>query len=101
MTFFPLRLLPGFVSYKVSLFWGLTYDYFPLLVVEFSDRLFLQSIGLGLICGLVAWLFIELFDRCRQGFLWVQKRFSIWEPLMHFLAAYYWLFYYSLSLQII
>lgn len=83
---FP-AIITGFISYKVSLFWGLTYDYFPLLVVEFSDRLFLQSIGLGLSCGLAAWLFIELFDRCRQGFLWIQKRFSIWEPLMPFLGG--------------
>lgn len=42
----------------------------------------MKVIAIGIICGLIAWLFIEMFERSRMLFQYIQKRFSIWPPLM-------------------
>lgn len=78
---FP-AIIAGTVSFEVSKFWGNTYTYFPMLSLEFSKGLFIKIIVIGIMCGLISWLFIEMFERSRMLFQYIQRRFSIWPPLM-------------------
>lgn len=78
---FP-AIIAGTVSFEVSKFWGNTYSYFPMLSLEFSKSLFIKVIVIGALCGLISWLFIEMFERFSMFFRYIQCRFSIWPPLM-------------------
>lgn len=78
---FP-AVIAGAISFEVSKYWGNDYSYFPITAAHFSEGLFTKIIIIGIVCGLVSWLFIEMFERVRMLFQFVQRRFSIWPPLM-------------------
>jgi len=80
-------IFPGIIaavtSLEVSKFWGITYDSFPVHIsASFSQILFAKIIMIGILCGLVAWLFVELIEKIRFLFTVLQQRFHIWQPLM-------------------
>jgi H+/Cl- antiporter ClcA len=84
---FP-AVIAGISSFEVSKLWRLSYTYYPVSISShFSEILFLKMILIGLICGLIAWLFIELFENVRLLFRVTQQRFNIWPPLMPFLGG--------------
>ncbi|MCM3570679.1 chloride channel protein [Neobacillus mesonae] len=84
---FP-AVISGVTSFEISKMWGLTYDYYPLkMSTQFSEGLFIKIIILGILCGLVSWLFIELFVQAKTFFSFVQKRFHIWKPFMPFMGG--------------
>ncbi|TAL89098.1 MAG: chloride channel protein [Candidimonas sp.] len=85
-------IFPGIIaaitSFEISRFWGITYDYFPLnMAVPFSTALFTKVILIGILCGLVSWLFIEFIEQIRLFFTFIQKQLHIWMPLMPFLGG--------------
>ncbi len=76
-------VIAGITSFQISKIWGITYAYYPLDFVEdFSEALFLKVIIIGILCGLVALLFIEMFEEMRLFFNYIQQRFRIWRPMM-------------------
>src|SRR5699024_8381232 len=76
-------VIAGITSYQISKFWGITYTYYPFEIVsDFSELLFVKIIIIGILCGLVALLFIELFEEVRLFFSYIQQRFHIWRPMM-------------------
>jgi H+/Cl- antiporter ClcA len=80
-------IFPGIIaaitSFQISKFWGLTYEYFPLhLDGVFSEWLLLKILVIGIGCGLVSWLFVELLQQSRSLFRTIQQRFKVWPPLM-------------------
>lgn len=84
---FP-AVIAAITSFEVSKFWGITYDYFPLnMTVHFSDSLFAKVILIGILCGLVSWLFIEFIEQIRLFFTFVQRQFHIWMPLIPFMGG--------------
>lgn len=84
---FP-AIIAGITSFEISKFWGVPYTYYPAdISSHFSESLFIKIIIIGIVCGLVAWLFIELYEQCRAIFSFVQMRFSIWPPLMPLLGG--------------
>ncbi|MDQ0215360.1 H+/Cl- antiporter ClcA [Oikeobacillus pervagus] len=83
---FP-AIIAGVTSYEVSKFWGITYTFYPIGTSHFSEGLFMKIILIGIICGLIAWLFIEMFEQVRAIFQFVQQRFQIWPPLMPMLGG--------------
>jgi H+/Cl- antiporter ClcA len=84
---FP-AIIAGISSFEVSKLWGLSYTYYPLKISShFSDILFLKIMVIGLFCGLISWLFIELFEDVRHLFRVTQQRFQIWPPLMPFFGG--------------
>ncbi|TAL79943.1 MAG: chloride channel protein [Burkholderiaceae bacterium] len=84
---FP-AIIAAITSFEISKFWGITYDYFPLgAAIDFSEFLLIKIIVIGILCGLVSWLFIELIAQARSAFTHVQKRFNIWMPLMPFIGG--------------
>ncbi|ODS56524.1 MAG: chloride channel protein [Acidobacteria bacterium SCN 69-37] len=79
---FP-AIVAGVASYQVSLFWGVPYQYYRVPAVpEVSEFLFLKTAGLGVICGVVALIFVEMVHRSERFFSRVQHRFHVWPPLM-------------------
>jgi H+/Cl- antiporter ClcA len=84
---FP-AVIAGIASYEASKFWGLPYTYYPMEISsDFSAILFMKMMAIGILCGLAAWLFIELFEQSRAVFSFVQLRFSIWPPLVPLLGG--------------
>ena len=76
-------VIAGITSYQTSHMWGITYDYYPLnLSGNFSEGLFLKVIIIGIFCGLIALLFIILFEEIKICFNFIQHRFHIWRPFM-------------------
>jgi H+/Cl- antiporter ClcA len=84
---FP-SFIAGIVSFEISKFWGMTYSYFPMATIQgFSELLFVKMIIIGILCGLVAWLFIEVFEQTRLLFRLVQLKYHIWPPFMPFIGG--------------
>src|SRR5690606_14707746 len=79
---FP-AIVAGVVSYQVSQWWGVPYTFYSLLALpEFSEWLFLKTVAIGVLCGVVAWVFVDAIAVARKGFARLQHRFSLWPPLM-------------------
>lgn len=84
---FP-AIISSIVSFEISKWWGMTYRYFPIQVPpHFSETLFLKVIVIGILCGLLAWLFIEVFEKTTTIFHLLQERFGIWPPFMPFIGG--------------
>lgn len=79
---FP-AIVAGVTSYQTSLFWGAPY---PHIIVSFAGKftelLFLKTVVIGILSGVVAWIFIELLHGSRRLFTRLRVRFSIWPPLV-------------------
>jgi H+/Cl- antiporter ClcA len=81
---FP-AIVAGIASYQVSLFWGIAYTYYPLTALPpFSEILFFKTTLIGIICGLVALVFVEFVHRARALSELVRIRLGAWPPLMPF-----------------
>jgi len=84
---FP-AIISGMASFETSKLWGLTYTYYPLKIsAPFSEGIFIKFLIIGLACGLISFLFIELFEKTRLLFSVIQQRFRIWPPLMPLLGG--------------
>ncbi|MBT2658452.1 chloride channel protein [Bacillus sp. ISL-18] len=84
---FP-AVIAGVTSFEISKLWGITYDYYPIhLSEQFSNSLFIKILLIGIVCGLISWLFIEIFEMVRRFFSTIQQRFHIWPPMMPFFGG--------------
>lgn len=84
---FP-AVMAGVASFEVSKLWHVPYVYYSLNTVpQFSERLFLVTILIGIICGLISWAFVELYEETRLFFRFIQQRLHIWPPMMPFLGG--------------
>jgi H+/Cl- antiporter ClcA len=76
-------IVAGAASYQVSLFWGVPYQYYHLPALPgLSEILFLKIVGLGVICGIAALVFVELVHRATRLAARLRTRFHIWPPIM-------------------
>lgn len=81
-------IVAGIAAYRVSLWMGLPYPQYRLnFPYDMGWHLFFQSITLGVLCGAVSWIFIEIFLRLRTGASLLRKRFSLWPPLIPLLGG--------------
>ena len=79
---FP-AIVAGVTSYEVSLFWGVPYPHIDVSFAgNFTEILFLKTVLIGILCGVVAWVFIELLHGTRRQFTRLRVRFAIWPPLV-------------------
>ncbi|OGS97572.1 MAG: chloride channel protein [Gallionellales bacterium RBG_16_56_9] len=84
---FP-SIIAAIASFQVSKFWGIRYDYFPVeLTGAFSEWLLVKIVVIGILCGLVAWLFVESLAQSRALFRAIQQRFQVWPPLTPLLGG--------------
>ncbi|MCI2807768.1 chloride channel protein [Eoetvoesiella caeni] len=79
---FP-AIVAGVVSFEVSKWWGVPYTFYKLLPLpEFSEILFLKTVLIGVICGVVAWVFVDMIALVRNIFARLKARFGLWPPLL-------------------
>ncbi|HEX7387183.1 MAG TPA: chloride channel protein [Castellaniella sp.] len=79
---FP-ALIAGVTSFQVSQFMGIPYEYFFMHgVAAFSESLFLRIVLVGMLCGLVARIFVDMIYAVRNTCHHLQTRFKVWPPLM-------------------
>lgn len=76
-------VIAGITSFQISKFWGITYTYYPFdFLSPFTELLFMKVIIIGILCGLVSLLFVEMFEEIRLFFSYIQQRYHIWRPMM-------------------
>src|SRR5690606_37995314 len=79
---FP-AIVAGVASFETCRFWGVPYEYYIIQTrPEFSESVFLKTIAIGVMCGLMAWLFVDLTHVVKRQFQGLKKRFGIWPPSM-------------------
>ncbi|HEU4856522.1 MAG TPA: chloride channel protein [Rhodanobacteraceae bacterium] len=81
-------IVAGVTSFEVSRYLGVPYpQYHIAFSSDFTEVLFLKTVLIGVLCGAVAWLFVELLQRSRQFFGWLKQRFGLWPPLSPLLGG--------------
>lgn len=76
-------IVAGVTAFVVSRFWGVPYpEYHVAFESTFTEVLFLETVVMGVACGVVAAWFVELLHLTRRGFGWLRQRFAIWPPLV-------------------
>lgn len=79
---FP-AIVASVASFEISKMLNVPYHYYTIdLPGSFSQMLFLKTVMIGIICGLVAWLFVFLVEISRNAFTWLRRRLDLWPPLM-------------------
>ena len=79
---FP-AIVAGVTAYEVSRFWGVPYPVYHISFAgDFTELLFLKTVVIGILCGVVAWLFVEALHWTTHLFAQLRARFAIWPPLV-------------------
>ncbi|MEO6928161.1 MAG: chloride channel protein [Casimicrobiaceae bacterium] len=79
---FP-AIVAGVTAYQVSRYWGVPYPVYRISFAgDFSEMLFLKTVMIGILCGVIAWVFVEALQWATRRFAWLRERFAIWPPLV-------------------
>jgi H+/Cl- antiporter ClcA len=79
---FP-ALVAGVTSFQVSKRMGIPYQYYFMdALPAFSESLFLRTILIGMLCGLVARVFVDMIYAVRNACHRFQDRYAVWPPWM-------------------
>lgn len=79
---FP-AIVSGVVSFEVSKWWGVPYTFYSVFPLpDFSGILFLKTIIIGIVCGGVAWIFVDTITLAGTVFARIRARFALWPPLL-------------------
>lgn len=75
-------IIAGITAYQVSVWMGVPYESFNIAIIDtFSQWLFVKTILVGVLCGLAARLYVDLFHFSKKQFLWLQTKLRLWPPL--------------------
>lgn len=84
---FP-AIVAGVISLQVSKLWGVPYEYFVLEPMSFvPGLLFIKTILIGVMCGIVAWIFVDSIRLAKATSYQLQAKFNIWPPAMPFFGG--------------
>jgi len=76
-------IVAGVTAFEVARYLGVPYPQYAIdFRGQFTELLFLKTVLIGVLCGAVAWLFVELLQRAKQTFGWIKQRFALWQPLV-------------------
>lgn len=76
-------VVAGVTSFEVTKWWGVPFNYYDLAILpEFSQLLFLKTVMIGIIAGVVALIFVEMVNRTTRLFTAARTRFGLWPPMM-------------------
>lgn len=79
---FP-AVIASIASVEVSKVWHVPFHFFPLKqYYELSESHVWKVMLIGIVCGLVSWIFIEVFEEISMFFEYVKRRCHIWQPFM-------------------
>jgi H+/Cl- antiporter ClcA len=81
-------IVAGVTAFEVSRWLGVPYPAYHIAFVgDFTELLFLKTVVIGILCGAVAWLFVELLRRVREAVAWLKQRYALWPPLVPLLGG--------------
>lgn len=81
-------IVAGVTAYVVSRFWGVPYPAYHIdFTATFTLWLFLKTVLVGVLCGLAALCFVELYTGVRRAFAWLRRRTGLWPPLAPMLGG--------------
>lgn len=81
-------IVAGVTAFEVSRHLGVPYPHFDIAFVgDFTELLFLKTVVIGILCGAVAWVFVELLQQARKVFGWLKERYALWPPLVPMLGG--------------
>lgn len=81
-------IIGGVTAYQVSQFWGVPYPNYGLLFEQtLSQWLFVKTVVIGIICGLVARVYVDSFHVSRNLFRRLRDAFKLWPPLVPMLGG--------------
>lgn len=76
-------IVAGVTAYVVSRFWGVPYPAYAIAFdARFTELLFLKTVLIGVLCGLIASWFVEALHLVRRGFDALRTRWQLWPPLL-------------------
>lgn len=76
-------IVAGVTAFVVSRAWGVPYpEYQITFAARFTEILFLKTVLIGVLCGVAASWFVELFKLAQLGFQWLRRRLGLWPPLL-------------------
>ena len=81
-------IVAGVAAFEVSSALGVPYpEYHISFAGRFTELLFLKVVLLGVLCGGVAWLFVEFLYKARKFFGDLKTRHGLWPPLAPLLGG--------------
>ncbi|HTI97139.1 MAG TPA: chloride channel protein [Rudaea sp.] len=76
-------IVAGVTAFEVSRWLGVPYPQYAIdFRGQFTEVLFLKTVLIGVLCGAVAWLFVELLRQAKKAFGALQRQFDLWQPLV-------------------
>lgn len=84
---FP-AVIASIASVEISKFWRVPYKFFPLQhSSNFDGGLAWKVLVIGVLCGITAWIFVEIFEEIGLLFEYMKRRFRLWPPMMPLLGG--------------
>lgn len=81
-------IVAGVTAFEVSRWLGVPYPQYHIAFGgDVTELLFLKTIAIGVLCGAVAWIFVELLRQTGKARVWLQQRYALWPPLMPVLGG--------------
>lgn len=76
-------IVAGVTAFVVSRSWGVPYpEYRIAFDPRFTELLFLKTVLMGVLCGVVAAWFVELLQLARHAFERLREYWQLWPPLV-------------------
>ncbi len=76
-------VVAGVTAFEVSRHLGVPYPaYHIAFVSNFTELLFLKTVLIGILCGAVAWTFVELLRGSNLLFDRIRREYALWPPLV-------------------
>jgi H+/Cl- antiporter ClcA len=76
-------IVAGVTAFEVSRWLGVPYPHYAISFAgNFTELLFLKTVVIGVLCGAVAWLVVELLRQARRLFGALKQRYDLWPPLV-------------------
>ncbi|MEN9311837.1 MAG: hypothetical protein RLY77_1962, partial [Pseudomonadota bacterium] len=81
-------IVAGVAALQVSRYLGVPYPSYHIdFAGHFTELLFLKTVLIGILCGGVAWIFVELLRQAKRATHLLRTRWALWPPLMPMLGG--------------
>jgi H+/Cl- antiporter ClcA len=81
-------IIGGVTAFEVSRYLGVPYPHYQIAFVSSStELLFLKTTMIGITCGIVSWIFVELLHQSQKLLGRLKRRYTLWPPLWPLLGG--------------